>query len=68
MKNTYVHAEKVYNNHHKSDISQSQQQVNLISETIVKKLGLTTKPHKKAYPLGWIHNDNQLQVNRQCVL
>jgi hypothetical protein len=43
-------------------------QVNLISETIVKKFGLTTKPHKKPYPLGWIHNDNQLQVNRQCVL
>jgi hypothetical protein len=40
----------------------------LISETIVKKLGLITKPHKKPYPLGWIHNDNQLQVNRQCVL
>ena len=29
---------------------------------------LLTKPHKKPYPLGWIHNDNQLQVNRQCVL
>jgi hypothetical protein len=42
--------------------------VNLISEKIVKKLGLTTKPHKKPYPLGWIHNDNQLQLNRQCVL
>jgi outer membrane receptor for Fe3+-dicitrate len=40
----------------------------LISETIVKKLGLITKPHKKPYPLGWIHNDNQLQVDRQCVL
>jgi hypothetical protein len=25
MKNTYVHAEKVYNNHHKSDISWAQQ-------------------------------------------
>jgi hypothetical protein len=40
----------------------------LISETIVKKLGLITKPHKKPYHLGWIHNDNQLQVNKQCVL
>jgi hypothetical protein len=40
----------------------------LISETIVKKFGLTTKPHKKPYPLEWIHNDNQLQLNRQCVL
>jgi hypothetical protein len=40
----------------------------LISKTIVKKLGLITKPHKKPYPLGWIHNYNQLQVNRQYVL
>jgi len=47
---------------------ESGSQINLISETIVKKLGLITKPHKKPYPLGWIHNDNQLQVNRQCVL
>jgi hypothetical protein len=49
-------------------IFDSASQVNLISETIVKKLGLITKPHKKPYPLGWIHNDNQLQVNRQFVL
>jgi len=27
-------------------------QANLISEEVVKKLGLTTKPHKKPYPLG----------------
>jgi hypothetical protein len=43
-------------------------QVNLILEKIVKKLGLITEHHKKPYPLGWIHNDNQLKVNRQCVL
>jgi len=29
-------------------------QANLISETIVKKLGLLTTPHKKPYPLGWV--------------
>ena len=27
-------------------------QVNLISEEVVKQLGLETKPHKKRYPLG----------------
>ena len=27
-------------------------QVNLISEEVVKKLGLETKPHRRPYPLG----------------
>eukprot|EP00253_Pinus_taeda_P034246 PITA_34246 len=43
-------------------------QVNLISEAIVKKLGLTTTPHKKPYPLGWLNDKAQLQVTRQCKL
>ena len=30
----------------------SRSQVNLISEEIVKELGLETQPHKKPYPLG----------------
>jgi hypothetical protein len=60
---------RVISKHTKIDtLFDSGSQVNLISETIVKKLGLITKPHKKPYPLEWIHNDNQLQVNRQCVL
>jgi hypothetical protein len=29
-------------------------QVNLISEALVKKMGLETKPHLKPYPLGWV--------------
>lgn len=41
-------------------------QVNLISEEIVKKLNLTTTPHPKPYPLGWVCNDAQLQVTKQC--
>ena len=32
-------------------------QVNLISEEIVKQLGLEIKPHKRPYPLGWVCND-----------
>eukprot|EP00253_Pinus_taeda_P018942 PITA_18942 len=43
-------------------------QVNLISEEIVKKLGLTTTPHKKPCPLGWLNDNAQLQVTRQCKL
>jgi len=43
-------------------------QVNLISEAIVKKLGLATTPHKKPYPLRWLNDKAQLQVTRQCKL
>ena len=43
-------------------------QVNLISEAIVKKLGLVTTPHEKPYPLGWLNDKAQLQVTRQCKL
>ena len=43
-------------------------QVNLISEAIIKKLGLETTPHKKPYPLGWLNDKAQLQVTRQCKL
>ena len=43
-------------------------QVNLISEAIVKKLGLLTTPHKKPYPLVWLSDKAQLQVTRQCKL
>jgi len=39
-------------------------QVNLISEAIVKKLGLATAPHRKPYPLGWLNDKAQLQVTR----
>ena len=43
-------------------------QVNLISEEIVKQLGLEIKPHKRPYPLGWVCNDNRFQVTKQCKL
>jgi hypothetical protein len=41
-------------------------QVNLIFESIVKKIGLNTKPHVKPYPLGWVYEDAKLQVTKQC--
>ena len=41
-------------------------QVNLIPEEVVKKLNLTTTPHPKPYPLGWVCDESQLQVTKQC--
>ena len=40
----------------------------MISEEVVKKLNLTTTPHPKPYPLGWVCDDAQLQVTKQCKL
>jgi len=41
-------------------------QANLISESLVKKLGLETKPHPKPYTLGCIHDKAKLNVTKQC--
>ena len=35
-------------------------QVNVIAESIVKKLGIETKPHKNPYPLGWVYDKTKL--------
>ena len=60
---------RVISKHQKIDtLFDSGSQVNLISEEIVKKLGLVTTPHKKPYPLGWLNDKAQLQVTRQLKL
>jgi hypothetical protein len=41
-------------------------QVNLISEALVKKMGLEMKPHPKHYPLGWVCDKEKLNVTKQC--
>jgi hypothetical protein len=41
-------------------------QVNLISEELVKKMGLVMKPHPKPYPLGWVCDKEKLNVTKQC--
>ncbi|KAA8546775.1 hypothetical protein F0562_003204 [Nyssa sinensis] len=41
-------------------------QKNLISTSLVQKLGLDTIPHPKPYPLGWIQKDMELKIDRQC--
>ncbi|GKC58210.1 hypothetical protein Tco_1085808, partial [Tanacetum coccineum] len=39
---------------------------NLISSSLVERLGLETTPHPRPYSLGWIKKDVDTQVNRQC--
>jgi hypothetical protein len=35
-------------------------QVDLRYEKLINKLGLTTTPHQKPYPLGWVHDNAKL--------
>jgi hypothetical protein len=44
----------------------SSSQVNLISEALVKNMGLETKPHPKPYPLGWVCDKAKLNVTKKC--
>jgi hypothetical protein len=41
-------------------------QVNLIFESLVKNMGLETKPRPKTYPLGWVCDKAKLNVTKQC--
>ena len=43
-------------------------QANLISESLVKQLGLKTHNHPKPYPLGWLKEQSQIHVTKQCRL
>jgi hypothetical protein len=43
-------------------------QSNLISEEVVKQLGLNTEMHHKPYSLKWISNNHKLQITKQCTL
>jgi hypothetical protein len=46
---------QVISKHNKIDtLVDSGSQVNLISDQVVKNLGLETRPHLRPYPLGWI--------------
>ena len=60
---------RIISKHTKIDtLFDSGSQVNLISEEIINKLGLETKPHPKPYPLGWLQENTQMQVTKQCRL
>jgi hypothetical protein len=43
-------------------------QYNLISEELVKQLGLKTQMHHKPYTLKWISNNHQLHIKKQFTL
>jgi hypothetical protein len=43
-------------------------QSNLISEKVVKQLGLNTQMHHKPYSLKWISNNHKLHITKQCTL
>jgi hypothetical protein len=43
-------------------------QSNLISEEVVKQLGLKTKLPHKPYSLKWIRNNHKLHITKQCTL
>jgi hypothetical protein len=43
-------------------------QSNLISEELVKKLGLKTQMHHNPYTLKWIINNHQMHITNQCTL
>lgn len=67
-RNELFHLRVVAKNIKIDAIIDSGSQVNLISEDVVRNLGLKTTQHKKPYPLGWICENDKLQVTRQCTL
>jgi len=49
-------------------IVDSGSQKNLVSEEVVKQLGLSTTPHPQPYSIGWLHEGRDLKVRQQCRL
>jgi hypothetical protein len=43
-------------------------QKNLISEDLVREMGLETTPHFRPYRVEWGKRGHEVRVNRQCVL
>jgi hypothetical protein len=43
-------------------------QSNLISEELVKKLGLKTQMHHRPYTLKWMSNNHQMHITKQCTI
>jgi hypothetical protein len=50
----------------KDTLFDSGSQVNIISEAVVKKLGLNKTTHKNPYPLGLVCDNGKFQVTKQC--
>jgi hypothetical protein len=64
--NELFHISVVYKHTNIDTLFDLGSQFNLISETLVKKMGLETKPHSKPYPLGWVCDKEKLNVTKQC--
>jgi len=60
------HIRVIINHTQVETLFDTRSQANLILESLVKKLGLETRPHPKPYPLGWIHDKEKLNVTKQC--
>jgi hypothetical protein len=43
-------------------------QYNIISEELVKQLGLKTQTHHKPYTLKWISNHHQIHITKKCTI
>jgi hypothetical protein len=43
-------------------------QANLISEELVKQLGLKTQTHHNTYTLKWISNHHQMHITKHCII
>jgi hypothetical protein len=60
---------RVISKHTKNDtLLDNGSQLNLILEQVVHNLGLETRHHPRPYPLGWIFDNAQIQVTKQCKL
>ena len=60
---------RIISNHTKIDtMFDSGSLANLISEYLVKSLGLETQNHPRPYPLGWLNKSTQIKVTKQCRL
>jgi hypothetical protein len=60
---------RVIMRHTKIDtLMDSGSQSNLISEELVKQLGLKTQLHHKPYTLKWISNHHQMHITKQCTI
>jgi hypothetical protein len=58
---------RVVSNHTKIDtLFDLGSQANMISEALVKKVGLETKTHPKPYPVGWVCDKEKLNVTKKC--
>ena len=43
-------------------------QKNLVSEEMVREMGLETRPHPRPYNIDWVKTGNEIPVDRQCIL